>query len=231
MTLLILGNSVSNPPFDGAPSYPGLLAARLKGIAAVQTIIGSGETIEQMEERALAALSSGVDRLVLQVGINECAPRPLAVAERSRLGSLRPLWLQRRIIRLIHRFRARIIRSRELKQFMTLPAFTASVQRVLNAAQSAGVRVLILPITTVTPVAERRTPFTNREIARYNAALSRLASSSAQFASQSEIFGTNEATMLVASPDTVHLSPASHDILANYILQWLDAAAVRSEAV
>src|SRR5205809_916572 len=53
----------------------------------------------------------------------------------------------------------------------TLDRFAASVSRIARAAREAGVRVLLLPITDVTMTAEMRTPFTNREIARYNRAL------------------------------------------------------------
>lgn len=230
MRILIVGNSVSNPPSDGAPSYPRLLADRLGNTAAVETIIGSGETIEQMEQRAIRALTGGVDRLILQVGINECAPRPLTVAERARLSELRPAWLRRQIIQVIHRFRPHIIRARRLNQFTPLPAFMASLRRIAAAARSANASVLILPITTVTAIAERRTPFTNRESARYNAALTELASPTVYVASQREIFGTDDATGLVASPETVHLSPASHHLITTFILRWV-ATAARSEAV
>ncbi len=223
MKVLIVGNSVSQPPFPGAQSYPQLLGERLGPDVEIETIIGSGETIEQLEPAAISALATPRDRVVLHIGINECAPRPLSVAERARLSALRPKWLQRQIIRVIHRFRPNIIRVRPLHQFTPLPAFQLAVQRVLTAARSAGARVLVLPITTVTATAEQRTPFTNREVARYNAALLALASSAVHVATQREIFGSDEATPIVASPETVHLSPSAHAVIADYVAAWLDA--------
>jgi hypothetical protein len=231
LKILIVGNSVSNPPFAGAPSYPALLAEALGPTATIDTIIRSGETIEHMEAGIVRALASGPDWLVLQVGINECAPRPLSVAERARLSALRPAWLQRQIIRVIHRWRPSIIRARALHQFTPLPDFVASVRRVLAVARSARVKVLVLPITTVTTVAERRTPFTNREVGRYNAALLQEASSDVRVATQLEVFGTDDASALVAGPETVHLSPAAHAQLAGFVAEALAAAPADAAAV
>jgi lysophospholipase L1-like esterase len=221
MRLLIVGNSVSNPPHTGEPSYSQLLEERLAGSGSVETLIRGGETIVQIQGSAMAALGMRPDYLVLQVGINECAPRPLSLAERARLGRVRPSWLQRQIIRLIHRFRPNIIRARALNQVVPLPEFVATVTRLLDAAVAAGTRVLVLPITSVAPEAESRTPFTNREVRRYNDALQALASPGVRVASQAEVFGSDVAAEIVASPDTVHLSPDAHRALASFIANWL----------
>lgn len=221
MKLLIVGNSVSNPPHDGSPSYVQLLSDRLATAGVVETIIRGGETIAQIEPVAITALGRNPDYLVLQVGINECAPRPLSVSERARLGRLRPAWLQRQIIRVIHRFRPQIIRARALNQVVPLADFVATVQRVVDRAAAAGTRVLILPITTVAAEAEGRTPFTNREARRYNDALRAFASATVRVPSQVEVFGSDDALPIVASPDTVHLSAAAHRTLASFIAGWL----------
>ena len=229
MKILVAGNSVSEPPSKGAASYPALLSQRFGGAASVETIIGSGETIAQMETRIVESLARRPDWLILQVGINECAPRPLSVAERARLGALQPQWLQWRIVRLIHHLRPWIIRMRTLQQFMPLPDFLSSVRRVLAAAEAHGVRVIVLPITTVTSVAERRTPFTNREVARYNAALAGMAGHNVRVITQQDIFGSDDAAAVVASPDTVHLSLSAHERLADFL--FIATASARFPAV
>src|SRR5206468_2107531 len=133
--------------------YPQRLETLAAGSWQVITIIRSGATVEEMELEIVEALRGCPDALVLQVGINECAPRPLGVAGRARLGRLRPQWLRDRLIGVVHRFRPQIIRARPLAQFTTLDRFEASVSRVVRAARDAGAAVLLLPITQVTATA------------------------------------------------------------------------------
>ena len=221
--LLIVGNSVSLPPAPGIAAYPERLADMMQGRWIIDTLLRSGETIEQMEADILAALAARPSRLVLQVGINECAPRPLGARERDALGRLRPLLLRGLIIRMLHRYRPQIIRARRLQQFTPLPRFVDAVTRILAAARRVDCRVLILPITTVTAVAERRTPFTNREVARYNEALRISAGNTAAFASQHELFADAPADDLCATPETVHLSGAAHQRIAEFVAAWVTA--------
>jgi len=225
MTVLVVGNSVSQPPAPGVPAFPERLAARADGRWRLDTIVTSGATIEQMEADVLAALARLPQRLVLQVGINECAPRPLNWPERERLGRVRPAALRMLIVRFIHLLRPAIIRTRRLQQFTPLPRFVASVRRVVSAAASSGIPVLVLPITEVTPVAEVRTPFTNREIRRYNEGLAQLAAPSVRVSTQREVFGEADAAQLCVTPESVHLGADAHERLAEFIAAWLDAPA------
>lgn len=193
----------------------------LDGRWTVDTLLRSGETVEQMEPQILEALASRPSRMVLQIGINECAPRPLSVRERETLGRLRPLLVRGLIIRVIHRFRPNIIRARRLQQSTPLPRFVEAATRVVGAAARVNCRVLILPITTVTAAAEHRTPFTNREVGRYNAALAALASRDATFASQEQLFGAASADELCATPETVHLCGTAHQRIAELVAAWV----------
>ena len=223
MTILVVGNSVSQPPGPNVPAFPERLAARVGGRWRLETIVNSGATIEQMEPDVMAALARSPARLVLQVGINECAPRPLNWSERERLGRLRPVWLRHLIIRIIHVLRPTIIRVRSLQQFTPLPRFVASASRVVSAAAAKGIPVLILPITTVTTVAEMRTPYTNREIDQYNEGLAGLAAPLVRVVTQPELFGAATADELCVTPDSVHLGADAHARIAEFIAEWLDA--------
>jgi lysophospholipase L1-like esterase len=225
MTLLVIGNSVSLPPAPNVAAYPELVAARLAGTWHVRTVIHSGATIEQMEGDVQQALDERPDCVVLQVGINECAPRPLSVAERERLGRLRPLTLRHYIIRAIHHLRPHIIRMRALHQFTPLPRFVEAVARTLAYAAERGARVLVLPLTPVTATAERRTPYSTREIVRYNAALAGFAGPRVDVVSAAAIFGDRTADELCMSPDTVHLSASAHEAIATYVVRWLQQPA------
>lgn len=226
MILVIVGNSVSLPPAPGVEAYPERVAMRLGEGWRTDTILRSGATVEEMEAEILAALVAHPDHLVLQVGINECAPRPLGVGERARLGRLRPVRLRHMVIRAIHHLRPHIIRLRPLNQFTPLPRFVASVRRIVAQAAAGGTRVLVMPITHVTAEAERRTPYTNREIARYNAALAPLGGDLVHVASNEAVFGDASPDTLCHAPETVHLSAAAHEAMTEYILRWIgpDAA-------
>lgn len=225
MTVLVVGNSVSQPPAPDVAAFPERLAAGGRGRWQLDTIVNSGATIEQMEDAVLTAIGRSPDRVVLQIGINECAPRPLNWSERERLGRLRPAWLRQLIVRIIHRLRPTIIRARRLQQFTPLPRFVASAGRVVAAAVARGAPVLILPITEVTPVAEIRTPFTNREIRRYNEGLASLIGPMVRVATQAEVFGAVAADQLCITPDSVHLGAAAHARVAAFIAGWLESPA------
>lgn len=225
MTVLIVGNSVSQPPAPGVPGFPERLAARAQGRWRVDTIVNSGATIEQMEGEAMAALAKAPDRLILQIGINECAPRPLNWEERERLGRLRPAALRNLIIRAIHFWRPQIIRARRLQQFTPLPRFVASAGRIVAAAAARGTPVLVLPITPVTPAAEVRTPFTNREIQRYNDGLATLAGPLISIVTQPQLFGAMTAEQLCVTPESVHLAGDAHERIAAFIAAWLERPA------
>jgi lysophospholipase L1-like esterase len=223
--LLIVGNSVSTPPQPGVAPYPERLATLAGDRWQIATIIRSGATIEEMETDVLAALGARPHALVVQVGINECAPRPLGPAARARLGVLKPRWLRDRIISVLHRWRPQIIRLRPLAQFTTLDRFAASVSRIARAAREGGVRVLLLPITEVTMIAEMRTPFTNRQVARYNRALQAAAVDGVAWIDVAALFPNQTPDAYCHAPETVHWSAAAHQRVAEYVAAWLGSIA------
>jgi hypothetical protein len=221
--VLIVGNSVSLSPAAGIEAYPQRLRMAVGPEWQVATIVHSGKTVEEMEPEILEALGKGPSAIVLQVGINECAPRPLGPSGRRRLGALRPVWLRTAIIGAIHRWRPHIIRLRPLAQFTPLDRFAASVGRIVEAARPFGVRMLILPITAVTPAAEARTPFTNREVARYNDALRAVAGQTGTWVDTATLLPTLTPIDYCHEPETVHWSAAAHARVAEFIVAWLRA--------
>jgi hypothetical protein len=218
---VIVGNSVSLPPAPDIEAYPQRVAAAIAGDWSVATIIHSGKTVEEMEPEILTALSTAPAALVLQVGINECAPRPLAPPGRRRLGALRPLWLRSAIVAAIHRWRPTIIRVRPLAQFTPPDRFAASVRRIAAAARAASSRMLILPITGVTTAAEARTPFTNREVERYNQALRAAAGDGVAWVETASLLSGMTPVDYCHAPETVHWSAAAHARVAQFVVGWL----------
>jgi lysophospholipase L1-like esterase len=222
--LLFIGNSMSGSPGGAVAPYPERLAPLLPSAWRVTTIIRSGATIEEMESEIITALAARPAAVVLQVGINECAPRPLGAAGRRRLGRLRPVWLRNRIIGVLHRWRPEIIRRRSLAQMTPLDRFQASVGRVTDAARRAGSRMMILPITEVTDAAERRTPFTNREVARYNRVLQALAGDGVTWVDTPTLLPGLTPAAYCWSPETVHWNEAAHERIARFLYGWIAPA-------
>jgi len=222
--VLIVGNSVSQSPAPGVDAYPERLRALLGDGWDVTSVIRSGATIEEMEPEVLAALRIQPDVVVLQVGINECAPRPLAPPARERLGMLRPLWLRHAIIRMVHRWRAQIIRWRPLAQVVPFDRFAASVGRIARAVRSGGARLIVLPITEITAAAEQRTPFTNREVARYNGALRALAGDGVAWIDRETLWPGLAPADYCYAPETVHWSAAAHRRVAEYLGRSVESA-------
>lgn len=220
--MLVVGNSVSMSPADGVPAYPELLQAELGPSGHVRSILRSGATIDDFEMEIVETITTyQPDALVLQVGINECAPRPLGRRGRARLSRLRWNWLRARIIQFLHDYRPQIIRLRGIRQFTPLADFESSVRRVVERALEHGSRVLILPITRLTATAEIRTPFANQEIARYNRVLRACNGEHVRFVAEDELFDGQQPDDYCADPTTVHLCGAAHVAMSRFIHDWV----------
>jgi hypothetical protein len=214
---------VSLPPREGVVAYPELLETRLDDQWQVVKIIRGGQTVDQFESEIVTALEEKAPRaLILQVGVNECGPRPLKRQERERLGRVRPAWLRSFLIRGIHEFRPQIIRARGPNPFTSISAFADSVQGIIAKAVSLRCAVLILPITQVSPMAEIRQPFFNREIDRYNDILRSIKGNGVSYLEQHEVLGKAGPEDFCITPESVHLNGWAHEKLAAYLADWLE---------
>ena len=81
--------------------------------------------------------------------------------------------------------------------------------------------MLLLPITRVTGTAEERTPFTNREVERFNGALHAMARGKVAWVDEATLLRGLTPMEFCATPDTVHLSRAAHQRVADFIVRWL----------
>jgi len=209
---------------EGVAAYPELLEKRLGDQWRVIQIIRGGETVDEFEPEVLTTLEETAPRaVILQVGINECGPRPLNRKERERLGRVWPRWLRSLLISVIHRFRPQIIRARRPNQFTPLAVFGETVQRIIAKAVSLHCAVLILPITRVSATAEIRQPFFNREIERYNDILRAFNGNGVLYLEQKELLGNNTPEGFCVSPESVHLNGRAHERIAAFVTDWLDA--------
>lgn len=227
--LLVVGNSVSEAPAKGVVPYPELLEARILPGWQVCKVIRGGKTVDELEADAAATIRANRPRaLILQVGVNECGPRPLSRQERAWLGRLQPGWLRGALISLIHRYRPQIIRWRGPRSFTSLPEFQQCVRRILASAREIGCAVLILPITKVSATAEIRQPFFNREIERYNNVLRSFNGTDVRYVEQVELFGDLTPDHYCIVPESVHLDAMAHERIAAYVGRWLHPILTRT---
>jgi hypothetical protein len=81
---------------------------------------------------------------------------------------------------------------------------------------------LILPITQVSPTAEIRQPFFNREIDRYNAILRSVKGNGVLYLEQQELLGNTKPEDFCITPESVHLNGWAHEKLAAHLADWLE---------
>jgi lysophospholipase L1-like esterase len=223
LRLVIVGNSVSLSPAEGIAAYPELLHTRLQDQWRIFTVIKGGQTIDEFEPGILSLLEDTLPHAVtLQVGVNECGPRPLKRQEREWLGGLRPHLLRSAIIRVLHQFRPYIIRARGPNQFTSIPLFADTVHRIIAKARSLGSSVLLLPITHVSRAAEARQPFFNREIDRYNDTLRSCKENGVSYLDEQLVVGDLRPEQFCITPESVHLNAWAHEKLAACIADWLE---------
>lgn len=226
----VLGNSVSIAPREDPriKPYPALLQQHLgPGWTVLQRSVGGG-TIADVEPAALAALEAeDPHAAIVQVGIVDCAPRPLKPWEREWLARVHPIWLQRRIVQFIHDHRAEILQRRRLIQLTPLATFRQSYRRILDACYRRGCVVAVLPIFDGTTEVVRRNPLLPGEIRRYNEAMD---DPRPRFFRASELFGAHGPDELAVGPDSVHLNQRGHDLIAQSLASWL-VSAIRPETV
>ena len=216
--VLIVGNSISISSRDGIEAYPTLLASVLGERWSVVPLTRSGATIDELEDEVINAIEDKrPDIFILQIGINECAPRPLGRRGRTRLSRVKSEKLRGLIVQFLHAYRPHIIRLRGVKQLTPPHQFANAVTSVLRHASRLGCLTLILPVTRIPRTAEERTPFTNREVARYNDILRTYRGDSVHVISEIELFGMQSPEGYCAGPDTVHLNAAAHERIAQVI--------------
>jgi len=180
-----------------------------------------GGTVRDIERAAALALASHrPTAIVIQVGIVDCAPRPLAFWERELLSHVRPDRLRNRIVAFLHEHRAAIIARRRLIQSTPLPEFTQSLERLAERCLSATSHVAALPIFPATSEVLARNPLLRSEIDKYNDAMRRW-SERLRFFEVKETVGETPIESLAATPESVHLNQRGHELVAEALCSWL----------
>lgn len=207
--------------------YPELLALRHPGGVLSRCV--DGGTILDLERMARRTLREDDPRaVVLQMGIVDCAPRPLTDEERDRLSRLRPEIFRRAVIRLLHVQRRQVIRWRGLIQRTPLALYAESFRRILEACYERDRQVAVLPIFPATTAILARNPRLALEIDTYNAAM-RATDGRPAFFDAATLFRGLSADAVAVRPESVHLNQLGHERLAEALASWIAPLAARGE--
>jgi lysophospholipase L1-like esterase len=226
--LLILGNSVSMSPPEAAnipvTCYPDLLRERLGAAGwGVEHRSSSGAAVDDIGRTARQiAPELHPAAVVIQLGIVDCAPRPLRPSEREFLERIRPRLLRSAIVRFLHEFRATVIRYRGLIQRTEIASFEQHFRQLLEDCLAVTSRVAILPIFPATSSILARNPRLATEIDKYNAVM-RSDPRAVVFAA-SEVFDGASIEALSVAPESVHLNQRGHELVAACVERWLRSA-------
>ena len=157
--------------------------------------------------------------VVIQLGIVDCAPRPLRPSERDFLERIRPRLLRTAIVRFLHEYRATVIRYRGLIQRTDIVSFKEHFRRLLEDCLAVTNRVGILPIFPATESILARNPRLAAEIDKYNEAMR--SDPRAVMFDASEVFDGAPIEALSVAPESVHLNQRGHELMASQVERWL----------
>ena len=223
--LLILGNSVSMSPPEAKDNpvtcYPDLLRERLQDAGwRVEHRSSSGATVGDIERTARqVAPELRPAGVVIQLGIVDCAPRPLRPSERGLLEYIWPRLLRDRIVQFLHENRATIIEHRGLIQRTNIISFKEHFRRLLEDCLAVTNRVAILPIFPATEPILARNPRLAAEIDKYNEVMR--SDPRAVMFDVGEVFDGASIEALSVAPESVHLNQRGHELMAARVERWL----------
>lgn len=169
--------------------------------------------------------SSGNDVMILQCGIVDCAPRPLPGKVRSLLSRL-PEKQRNKVVRFIHRNRARILSSGLSWKITPPQKFAAELKALLAKVSREFSRVYVINIAPTTPETDAHSPGLSGSLVEYNAILQdtveRLALSNVTLIDvhrriESEPEGISR---FISQIDGHHITPAAHQLYADAILEY-----------
>lgn len=155
---------------------------------------------------------------VLQVGIVDCAPRPIPKELRRVIGRL-PSSVGTPTISFLHNNRPRI-QGLGLRWRNTRPRrFASSFQQILNAVQSYSEQVYVLNICPTSEPTASHSPGLSESIQLYNGFISDAVAAAPTFVHLIDVHGTvSKDPDRCLLPDGIHLSCDGHDEIFRALL-------------
>jgi len=112
---------------------------------------------------------------VIQLGLADCAPRPIDMQWRNKLSSLKIKWLKRRIIRFLHNHRAFIQKHFGYFQKTNFATFQHDFEVLLKLSLVLAKKTAVILMPPITDNHETHSPGIRKENIRYNKCMKDLA--------------------------------------------------------
>jgi len=177
---LFVGDSLGLPMPRFNVKYEDTVLSKLSDNDSTWIICRTGATVSSLLDNLTEISKFLPDKFfkttVIQVGLSDCAPRPLAVQWRDKLSRLRPLSLRRAIIRFLHRYRPQIQRHIGYHQRTPYKRFRADFDWMLKVTSMLSEKVVVILMPGVRDSLDEHSPGIRYEMDRYNECIVELAS-------------------------------------------------------
>jgi len=177
MYSLFISDSLGLP--NSKTKYEDTIPYYLSQKGNVWLISHTGATVSEyvatLAELSKLMADSFFDVAVIQLGLSDCAPRPLAIWWRDILSKLRPVGLRRTIIRGLHRHRPFI--QKHIGYFQRTPydVFKKDFDTLLRLVSSLSRSSIVVLMPPIKDSLEEHSPGLRKEIDRYNTLMKELA--------------------------------------------------------
>lgn len=228
----VYGDSLSLPRYEDGilfhETYPELvcraLAARLsRPIHLYNRSMGGASIRELMTawENDSRYFGDVDEILILQLGIVDCAPRPLGPRLRATVGML-PTRVRRPIIRFLHNNRSRILRSGLGSRFTSPKMFRRLYREWLRRITAQTHMTFVINIAPTTEAIETHSPGLSASIALYNSiireAVDECNTPSIRLIDVHDAIAKEKVDKYVNVNDGHHITRAGHRLYADLIL-------------
>lgn len=219
---LFISDSLGLPTKGSNSEFDDTILGWLSGIGNVWILSHTGATVteyrETVQELTDIIDTNFFDIAVIQLGLSDCAPRPLAMQWRDRLSRLRPLWLKKRIIKFLHNHRAFIQKHIGYYQRTPFDKFERDFTNLLIMLSGLSKQMVVVLMPPVSDSLNDHSPGIRYENRKYNDFMR-------QKAEQFKALIIDEAERMEAEPAVYltndgHLSGEGHKLVKeNYALR------------
>jgi preprotein translocase subunit SecA len=173
-------------------------------------------------------ITGSKDILIIHDGVVDCAPRPIPQFFRKLIARL-PRQVREKVIRYIHKNRAKILKAGFRYYFTSRKKFKKILTGWLSEASNKFSRIYVINIAPTIPAIEKHSPGFSASIKEYNdiikEIIDQLKFENTFLVDVHSILLNSEFDMeeLILKEDGHHITPLAHSLFANELIR-LEAA-------